>query len=38
MITLPSGQHTLQLVMGDKSPFPLVPSVASVKILVIVDK
>ena len=38
MITLPSGQHMLQLVMGDKSHFPLVPSVASERILVIVDK
>ncbi len=38
MISLPPGQHMLQLVVGDKSHFPLVPSVASEKILVIVDK
>ena len=37
-ITLPPGQHTLQLVVGDKSHFPLVPSVVSEKIAVIVDK
>jgi hypothetical protein len=38
MITLPPGQHMLQMVMGDKSHFPMVPSVASEKVLVIVDK
>ena len=38
MITLPPGQHLLQLVVGDKSHFPMVPSVASDKMLVIVDK
>jgi hypothetical protein len=38
MITLPPGQHMLQLVVGDKSHFPMVPSVMSEKVLVIVDK
>ncbi len=38
MITLPPGEHRLQLVVGDKSHFPLVPSVVSETVLVVVDK
>lgn len=38
MVTLPPGQHTLQLLVGDWSHIPLQPSVASAKITVTVDK
>jgi hypothetical protein len=38
MITLPPGEHRLQLVVGDKSHFPLVPSVVSETVTVVVDK
>ena len=36
-LTLPPGQHTLQLVMGDAGHIPLVPSVQSDKITITVD-
>lgn len=38
MITLPPGEHRLQLVVGDKWHFPLVPSVVSETVTVVVDK
>jgi hypothetical protein len=38
MISLPPGEHRLQLLIGDRSHFPLVPSVVSDVVTVVVDK